>query len=190
MLTLRRSQQPCQQRAHTRSTLYHLVRVNFIFIFFSIKRINWKYKNLVQCTWTYIRISLLLLEVINPQMFPENGTSEFFLIRWTINQQAGKCLLHQCLPMPASACQNLYIVRWTRIYIRLLLLFKNSPSPSFSTFEGFLFIDKLYSSSRARELPVVLQLCTLYHLVRVNFIFIFFSIKRINWKYKNLVQCT
>ena len=87
-------------------------------------------------------------------MFAKNGTSDFFLIRWTINQQAGKCLLHQCLPMPASACQNLYIVRWTRIYIRLLLLFKNPPSPSFSTFEGFLFIHKLYSSSRVRELPV------------------------------------
>ena len=37
----------------------------------------------------------------------------FFLIRWTMNQQACQCLLHHCLPMPASACQNLYIVRYS-----------------------------------------------------------------------------
>ena len=57
-----------------------------------------------------------------------------------MNQHACKCMLHQCLPMPANACQNLYIVRWTRIYIRLLLLFKNPPSPYFSTFEKKLCI--------------------------------------------------
>ena len=41
--------------------------------------------------------------------------------------------------MPASACQNLYILRWTLIYIRLLLLFKNPPSPS------LVFLQVLYS---------------------------------------------
>ena len=53
------------------------------------------------------------------------------------NESAG---VHQCLPMPASACQKLYMVRWTRINIRLLLLFKNPPSPYFSTFKKIVCI--------------------------------------------------
>ena len=142
------------------STMYHWLRVfavNFVFIlFFPIKRINWKCKNLVKCTRTYIRILLLLLEVVrennvytkrwvntragiirttsrfnfyyllvttySESWAPDKRYIRIFWIRWTMNQQACTCLLHQCLPMPASACQNLYIVRWTRIYIRLLII--------------------------------------------------------------------
>ena len=125
----------------------------YIYFVFYIKRINWKCKKIVHCNRTYIRILLLLLlEVIRTTTHfnfyhllvttcSEGWAPEKRYIRICFdtlnNESAG---LHQCLPMPASACQNLYIVRWTRIYIRLLLLFKNPPSPSFSIFAGFLCI--------------------------------------------------
>ena len=91
-------------------------------------------------TTTHFNFYHLLVTTCSEGRAPEKRYIRFFLIRWTMNKQACQCLMHKCLPMPANACQNLYIVRWTLIYIRLLLLFKNPPSPCFSTFEKKLCI--------------------------------------------------
>ena len=97
-------------------------------------------------TTTHFNFYHLLVTTCSEGRAPEKRYIRIFLIRWTMNKQACQCLLHQCLPMPASACQNLYIVRYSTYTMTKTEFWFSMTRLSKKLLTSFFLFKQLYST--------------------------------------------